>query len=96
MLNIKHLTCLLQPWSIPKLKWEVVTMDYTTRSPTTLRKHNSSMVVVDKLSRVTHFTIVKINYMVEKNDKITQSLILCKKQSNKKNHETSIDMGHSI
>jgi hypothetical protein len=51
----QHPISLLQPFPIPEWKWEVVTMDFITRLPTTSRQHDSIMVVVDKLSKETHF-----------------------------------------
>jgi hypothetical protein len=33
------------------MKWEVVTIDFITKLPRTIRKHDSIMVVVDKLTK---------------------------------------------
>jgi hypothetical protein len=38
---------LLQPLAIPEWKWEVVTMDFITKLPRTMKQHDSIMVVVD-------------------------------------------------
>jgi len=51
----KHPTGLLQPISIPKWKWEVISMDLITRFPRTGRQHDSIMVVVGRLSKVSYF-----------------------------------------
>ena len=54
-----HPIGLLQPLSIPKWKWEVVTMDFITNFPRTSKQHDSIMVVVDKLTKTAHFILVK-------------------------------------
>ena len=47
---------------VPEWKWEVVSMDFITGSPMTWRKHDSIMVVVDKLTKESHFITVKSTY----------------------------------
>jgi hypothetical protein len=56
----RHPTGLLQPLPIPEWKWEVVTMDFITKLPRTTKQHDSIMVVVDKLTKVSHFIPVKL------------------------------------
>jgi hypothetical protein len=46
---------LLHPLPIPEWKWEVVTMDFITKLPKKVKQHNPIMVVVDKLTKETHF-----------------------------------------
>jgi hypothetical protein len=58
----KHPTGLLQPLPILKWKWEVVTMDFITKLPTTNKQHDSIMLVVDKLTKVAHFILVKLTH----------------------------------
>jgi hypothetical protein len=58
-LSTRHPTGLLQHFPIPEWKWEVVTMDFITKLPRTTKKHDSIMVVVDKLTKVSHFIPVK-------------------------------------
>jgi hypothetical protein len=53
---------LLQPLRIPKWKWEVVTLDFITNLPKTKNKHDSIMVVVDKLTKDSHFIPVKLTH----------------------------------
>jgi hypothetical protein len=55
----KHPSSLLHPFPIPEWKWEVVTMEFITKFPRTIKKHDSIMVVVDKLTKVAHFIPVK-------------------------------------
>jgi hypothetical protein len=40
----------------------VVTIDFITEFPNTTRKHDSIMVVVDKLTKDSHFILVKLTY----------------------------------
>jgi hypothetical protein len=55
----KHPVGLLQPLPIPKWKWEVVTMDFITNLPRTTKQHDSIMVVVEKITKDTHFIPLK-------------------------------------
>jgi hypothetical protein len=55
----RHLAGLLQPLPIPENKWEVITMDFITGLPRKNNQHDSIMVVVDKLTKATHFVPVK-------------------------------------
>ena len=43
-------------------KWETISMDFIIGLPKNLRKHDSIMVVVDKLYEEDHFIHVKSNY----------------------------------
>ena len=54
-----HPVGLLQPLPVPKWKWEIVSLDFITGLPRTQKQHDSIMVVVDKLSKSTHFIPVK-------------------------------------
>jgi hypothetical protein len=58
----RHPVGLLQPFPIPEKKWEVVTIDFITKFPRTTRKHDSIMVLVDKLTNDAHFVLVKRNH----------------------------------
>ena len=58
----RHPTGLLQPLPIPEWKWEVVTMDFITGLPRNGKQHDSIMVVVDKLTKVTHFIPLKTTH----------------------------------
>ena len=58
----RHPMSLLQPLLIPEKKWEVITIDFITKYPRTTRKHDSIMVVVDKLTKATHFVPVKTTH----------------------------------
>ena len=58
----RHPTDLLQPLPILGKKWEVVTVDFITKIPRTVRQHDSIIVVVDKLTNDVHFVHVKITH----------------------------------
>ena len=55
----RHPAGLLQPLPIPEWKWEVVTIDFITKFPRSSSRHDSIMVVVDKLTKAAHFVPVK-------------------------------------
>jgi hypothetical protein len=55
---------LLQPLPIPEWKWDVVTMDFITGLPRTSKQHDSIMVVVDKITKDTHFIPLKTTHRV--------------------------------
>jgi hypothetical protein len=52
----------LQPLAIPEKKWEVITMDFITGLPKTNKKHDSIMVLVDKLTKAANFVPVKTTH----------------------------------
>jgi hypothetical protein len=55
----RHPMGFLQPLPIPEKKWEVITMDFIIGLPITNKKHDSIMVVVEKLTKSTHFVPMK-------------------------------------
>jgi hypothetical protein len=55
----RHLARLLQPLPIPKWKWETISMDFITGLPTSTKQNDTIMVVVEKLSKSSHFIHVK-------------------------------------
>jgi hypothetical protein len=58
----KHPTRFLQPLSIPEWKLEFIMMDFRTKLPISTKKHDSIMVLVDKLTKDTHFVPMKSIY----------------------------------
>jgi hypothetical protein len=60
----RHPTGLLQPLPIPENKWEDITMDFIIGLPRTNKKHDSIMVVIDKLTKAAHFVPVKTTHTV--------------------------------
>ena len=57
---------LLQPIRTPEWKWDRITMDFVVRLPLTERKHDSVWVVVDRLTKSTHFLPVRTDYSLDK------------------------------
>jgi hypothetical protein len=47
-------------------KWEVVIVDFITKLPRTVKQHDSIMVVVDKLTKETHFIPVSTTHKTKK------------------------------
>ena len=57
---------LLQPIRIPEWKWDLITMDFMVGLSLTGRKHDSVWVVVDQLTKSTHFLPLRIDYSLDK------------------------------
>jgi hypothetical protein len=53
-------TGLLKPLEIPVWKWEVISMDFIVGLPRTPKGNNLIWVIVDRLTKVVHFVLVKI------------------------------------
>src|SRR4051812_6777161 len=49
----------LQPLSIPKWKWDKVSMDFINGFPKTQKGNDAIFVVIDRLSKVAHFLLVR-------------------------------------
>jgi hypothetical protein len=58
----KHLARLLQPHVIPESKWEAISMDFIVVFPLMTRRHDSIFVVVDTLTKSSHFIPVHTTY----------------------------------
>ena len=59
--NVEHqdLAGMLQPLPIQNWKWEVISLDFVFDLPKNQKHNDSIMVVVDNLSKATHFIPVK-------------------------------------
>jgi hypothetical protein len=57
---------LLELLSIPEWKWDDISMDFILGLPLTARKFDLIWVIVDRLSKSTHFIPVHTNYHVQK------------------------------
>ena len=57
---------LLQPMRIPEWKWDRITMDFVVGLPLTGRKHDSVWVIVDRLTKSTHFLPMRTDYSLDK------------------------------
>ncbi|GKV11326.1 hypothetical protein SLEP1_g22590 [Rubroshorea leprosula] len=56
----------LQPLPIPQWKWENITMDFVTGLPQTLKGNDSIWVIVDRLTKSTHFLPYQTGTSIEK------------------------------
>jgi transposase InsO family protein len=70
-------TGLLQPLSIPALKWEDISIDFIVGLPLTSHKFKSIWVIVDRPTKSTHFILVHTFYRTEKYAELYISRILC-------------------
>ncbi len=66
--ELKHqrLAGMLNPLTILKQKWENVATNFTMGLPVASNRHNSIWVIVDRLTKATHFIPVKANCFVDK------------------------------
>nr|GEZ24349.1 retrotransposon protein, putative, Ty3-gypsy subclass [Tanacetum cinerariifolium] len=55
---------LLQPLDIPVWKWDKISMDFVTGLPQTQRRHDAIWVVVDRLTKSTHFLPIRKDYSI--------------------------------
>ena len=56
---------LLQPLEVSEWKWEHVRMDFVTHFPRTPRRHDVVWVIVDRLTKSTHFLAVRMTFTME-------------------------------
>jgi hypothetical protein len=68
---------LLQPLSIPDWKWDNISMDFIVGLPMMTHKFDLIWVVMDRLSKSTHFIPVNTNYKVQKYAEIYIAHVLC-------------------
>jgi hypothetical protein len=67
----------LQPLPIPSWKWEDICMDFIVGLPNTSRHHDSIWVIVDRLTKTTHFLPVHTTHKTEKYEEIYVDQIVC-------------------
>jgi hypothetical protein len=68
---------LLQPLSIPKWKWDDISVDFIVGLPLMARKFYSIWVIMDQVSKSAHFIPVHTNYNVQKYAGIYIAHVLC-------------------
>jgi hypothetical protein len=68
---------LLQPLKIPEWKWEEIRVDFIVGFPRTQAGYDSIWVIVDRLTKVTHFIPVKTTYLGAKLAELYMSRIVC-------------------
>ncbi|WVZ97914.1 hypothetical protein U9M48_043416 [Paspalum notatum var. saurae] len=66
---------LLQPLKIPEWKWEKISIDFIVGLPRTLKGYNSIWIVVDRLTKVSHF--IPMNYSGARLAELYISRIVC-------------------
>ncbi|KAJ0433989.1 putative nucleotidyltransferase, Ribonuclease H [Helianthus annuus] len=57
---------MLQQHEIPQWKWEQIMMDFRTHLPKTPCGHDAIWIVVDRLTKSSHFILIRTNYKMEK------------------------------
>jgi hypothetical protein len=53
---------LLQPLPVPKWKWEEIGMDFVIGLPQTQKGNDSIWVIINRITKVAHFILVKTTY----------------------------------
>jgi hypothetical protein len=66
----------LQPLSIPEWKWEDICMDFIVGLPRTSHGYNSIWVIVDRLTKSTHFIHISTTYRVRQYTELYMSHII--------------------
>ena len=57
---------LLQPLEVAEWKWEHVIMDFVTHLPRTQQKHDAVWVIMDRLTKSTHFLAMRMTFALER------------------------------
>jgi hypothetical protein len=68
---------LLQPLKIPEWKWEEIEMDFIVGLPRTQAGYDSIWIIVDRLTKVTHFIPIKTTYSGVQLAELYMSRIMC-------------------
>jgi hypothetical protein len=68
---------LLKPLQIPQWKWDEIGMDFIVGLPRTRAGYDSIWVVVDRLTKVAHFILVRISYSSAVLAELYMSWIVC-------------------
>jgi hypothetical protein len=68
---------LLQPLKIPEWKWKEIRMDFIVGLPHTQAGYDSIWVIVDRLTKVAHFILVKKTYYGAKLVELYVPRIMC-------------------
>jgi hypothetical protein len=75
--ELQRPTGLLQPLKIPEWKWEEISVDFIVDLPKTQSGYDSIWVIVDRLSKVAHFILVKTTYKGSKLAELYIARIVC-------------------
>ncbi|GJX91695.1 putative reverse transcriptase domain-containing protein [Tanacetum coccineum] len=74
----QNLSGLLQQPEIPIWKWERITMDFITKLPRTPSGYDSIWLIVDRLTKSTHFIPINEKYKMEKLTRLYLKEIVCR------------------
>ena len=61
----QNLARLLQPLEVDEWKWEHIMVDFVTYFPRASWKHDAMWVIVDRLTKSTHFLAVRMTFTLE-------------------------------
>jgi hypothetical protein len=70
-------TGLLHPLKIPEWKWEEIGMDFIVGLPHTSTGYDSIWVIVDRLTKVAQFILVKTTYSGARLAELYMAQIVC-------------------
>jgi hypothetical protein len=73
----QRLAGLLQPLKVPEWKWEEISIDFIVGLPRTRDTYDSIWVIIDMLTKVTHFIPVKTTYSGAQLAELYMSRIVC-------------------
>jgi transposase InsO family protein len=68
---------LLHPLKIPEWKWEEIGMDFIEGLPRTSTGYDSIWVIVDRLTKVAHFILMKTTYSRARLAELYMARIVC-------------------
>jgi hypothetical protein len=68
---------LLHPLKIPEWKWKEIGMDFIVGLPRTLKGYDSIWVIMDRLTKVAHFILVKTTYKGSQLAELYMARIVC-------------------
>jgi hypothetical protein len=68
---------LLPPLKVPEWKWEEISMDFIVGLPRTRDGYDSIWVIMDRLTKLAHFILVKTTYTRVKLAELYMSGIVC-------------------
>ena len=57
---------LLNPIPIPQWKWDNIAMDFVFGLPLMYRKHDAIWVIIDRLTKSTHFVPIRMDYSMDR------------------------------
>ncbi|GKE29361.1 putative reverse transcriptase domain-containing protein, partial [Tanacetum coccineum] len=77
---------------IPEWKWEGIALDYVTKLPRTSSGHDTIWVIVDRLTKSTHFLPMHEDYKMDRNARLYLNEIVARHSSMQEALGTRLDM----